>query len=669
MKKFLLFLLTIISTWSSSHAQDTLWVRYDNRFKANDAIDISTADSLEFRANNRTDSIPVYRFFSSRFGKKGYFDFNVPSRTDGLGFSYMFRNPGRIVYQVSSVKNIDFSTDDGQYSFRRSKESEHFVVFWEKGFGNNPKTASNHSFDPDALLASAEHIWDKYVDELGFLVPGKSKTDKYKIIMFVHYSGEWMANGSGEDFMSGELNVTPWAISARGGHTVAHEIGHTFQYLVGCDLGSNHGYNYGYADYPHNGNGWWESCADWQAYKCFPERQFTDGEYFEGNMREHHLNLLHEAFRYENCFIQDWWCDLYGKDFIGRLWRESTKPEDPVQTYQRMNGLTQAQFNDEMATGYMHMATWDIDGVREQARHRIGQEPTHLHKNGDYWEVDSAFCPQNYGYNTINLNNAEAGTTVTAHFKGIAGAKGYRSVNIGQAGWRYGLVAYTREGESVYSALGSNRDGAVSLTVPEGCEKLFFVVMGAPTSHWQHVWDDDVTNDEQWPYQVKFDGTDVYGNFTDYPADYQRKDTTVYVDAELVAANDYSSVSVQYDMGAISQALGLSSDQLRSVGTSRSDTPCFVGVNVNGTYHYGTTTTTSNSSVFGHWFTRGGYVCEYNSSAVIFAEFNRDNYQCKIGQYPGRMVKGNTYTIRQAVRHTIGGKTYTATIVVRLKAV
>lgn len=122
-------------------------------------------------------------------------------------------------------------------------------------------------------------------------------------------------------------------------------------------------------------------------------------------------------------------------------------------------------------------------------------------------------------------------------------------------------------------------------------------------------------------------------------------------------------------MGAVSQALGLSTNQMKGVGTSRSASPYFVGVNADGTLHYGTTTTTSSSTVFGHWFTRGGYVCEYNSSAIVFAEFNRDNYQCKVGQYPGRMVKGNTYTIRQAIRNTVGGKTYTATIVVRLKAV
>lgn len=674
MRKILLTAILAIAAIAGIHAQeaasgtalDTLWIRYDNRFKANGFVKISNIDSIEFRTQKTNDTVPVRRSYAKTYTSKGYFDFTIPTSADKTNFSYMFENPGRIVYKVSSVKSIDFTTDYGQYSFQRSKESEHFVVFWEKGFGDNPASAANYKFDPDALLTLAEKIWDKYVADLGFIHPGSSKTDKYKIIMFVHYSGDWLATGSGEDFMSGVLNVTPWAISARGGHTVAHEIGHTFQYLVGCDLGSNHGFNYGY-DAVNNGNGWWESCADWQAYKVFPDRQFTDGEYYEGYMNLRHLNLLHEDMRYQNCFIQDWWCQLYGLDFIGRLWRESVQPEDPVEVYQRMNNLTQEQFNDEMMQGFMHFATWDIDAVREAAKHRIGNEATHLHQTGDWWEVDSAYCPQNYGYNTINLNYASPGTVVKANFKGIAGSDGYRKINVGKAGWRYGLVAYTKDGETVYGEVGKDKEGSVSLTVPQGCEKLFFVVMGAPAEHWQHVWDGDITNDEQWPYQVQFENTNVYGHYGEYADDYARRDTTVYIDAELAAANSYSSTTVNYDMGVVSRCLGLSSKQLVAVGTAKTANPRFVAVNADGSYYYGTTTTTSSSTVYGQWFDANGKVCAYNSSANIFAEYNKNTFKCSVGQFPNRLTKGKTYTVRQAFQYDSGGKTYTVTFVIRLK--
>ena len=31
--------------------------------------------------------------------------------------------------------------------------------------------------------------------------------------------------------------------------------------------------------------------------------------------------------------------------------------------------------------------------------------------------------------------------------------------------------------------------------------------MGAPTQYWRHLWDDDASNDEQWPYEVTFENT------------------------------------------------------------------------------------------------------------------------------------------------------------------
>ena len=64
-----------------------------------------------------------------------------------------------------------------------------------------------------------------------------------------------------------------------------------------------------------------------------------------------------------------------------------------------------------------------------------------------------------------------------------------------------------------------------------------------------------------------------------------------------------------------------------------------------------------------------GNVCGYDSNACVFAEFYPDQYGCYVGQYPSRLQKGKTYTIRQAIQYQKDGKWYTATMVVRLKAV
>jgi len=669
-KTLLATLALMVLGCAKAAAQDTLWVKYDNRFTANKNYVIRNADSLEFRMNDRNGAYPVLRLYNTNFSK-GYTEYRLQTLFGDSQFAgtIMFGNPGRILWHPSTYSGNNYMNDNSRWSFSRSMESEHFVVFWEKGFGSDPTKAQTYRFNPKTVLQNAEKIWDTYVTQLGFLVPGRSTTDTYKIQLYVLYQSEWRADASGVDGKMGIGHMSAGAIGARGGHTVAHEIGHTFQYLVSADLGQQHGYNYGYGEGASGGNGWWESCANWQAYKVYPERQFTDGEYFEGHLPKCHLNLLHEDWRYENCFVQDYWCMKHGQDFIGRLWRESNKPEDPVETYKRLNKLSQDQLCDEFYEGFARMATWDIDGIRDRASHRIGQHQSHLTRTDEgAWRVDAAYCPQNYGYNIINLNAAMGGTVVKAHFKGIAGADGYRKINVGKAGWRYGFVAYTQDGQTVYGETARDKEGTATLTLPDGCQRLFFVVMGAPTEHWRHPWDDNAQNDEQWPYEVTFEGTDLYGQFPEYPADYERRDTTVYINAELAYdGSNYTSTRVQYDMAAISQALGLSTQQLKSLGRTASSNPRFVGVDANGTIHTGTTTSTSSSTCYGHWFTAQGNVCNYDSSARIFAELYPDTYNCYVGQYPGRLTRGHTYTIRQAVQYLHEGKRYTATMVVQLK--
>ena len=669
-KTLLATLALMVLGCAKAAAQDTLWVKYDNRFTANKNYVIRNADSLEFRMNDRNGAYPVLRLYNTNFSK-GYTEYRLQTLFGDSQFAgtIMFGNPGRILWHPSTYSGNNYMDDNSRWSFNRSMESEHFVVFWEKGFGSDPTKAQTYRFNPKTVLQNAEKIWDTYVTQLGFLVPGRSTTDTYKIQLYVLYQSEWRADASGVDGKMGIGHMSAGAIGARGGHTVAHEIGHTFQYLVSADLGQQHGYNYGYGEGASGGNGWWESCANWQAYKVYPERQFTDGEYFEGHLPKCHLNLLHEDWRYENCFVQDYWCMKHGQDFIGRLWRESNKPEDPVETYKRLNKLSQDQLCDEFYEGFARMATWDIDGIRDRATHRIGQHQSHLTRTDEgAWRVDAAYCPQNYGYNIINLNAAAGGTVVKAHFKGIAGADGYRKINVDKAGWRYGFVAYTQDGQTVYGETARDKEGTATLTLPDGCQRLFFVVMGAPTEHWRHPWDDNAQNDEQWPYEVTFEGTDLYGQFPEYPADYERRDTTVYINAELAYdGSSYTSTRVQYDMAAISQALGLSTQQLKSLGRTASSNPRFVGVDANGTIHTGTTTSTSSSTCYGHWFTAQGNVCNYDSSARIFAELYPDTYNCYVGQYPGRLTRGHTYTIRQAVQYLHEGKRYTATMVVQLK--
>ena len=692
-KTILTAVFCLLSASQALRAQkpDMVWFRYDNRFVENEIVDLQGVDSLELTKN----SLRLYKLINGRVSRV-----SQSYRTGGV---YRFDAVDRYLVKPNTYSGNDFTRETSEFCFQRSAESEHFVLFWQKGLnlqsnGNLTGGASGSVCNVNTLLANAEKIWKVYVEELGFLEPGNSVTDKVKIEMFIVNQSDWRADGSGVDgtiwtagtgttltssgTKTGIFHCNPWAASDNV--TVAHEIGHTFQYLVSADLGYMHGLNYVLGE-NSNGNEWWEDCANWQAHKVYPDRQFASN--WGNNQESHHLNIIHENARYNNCYYQDWWCQKHGPTTIGRIWRESINPEDPVQAYMRLFGLNEQTFADEQFEGYAHIASMDIDIWKTYGQNLIGSEQQRLkevpasivekHLNGEtnWWIVDANYCPQNYGYNANPLKVPAAGTVVKARFKGLAGAEGYRVINVDRAGWRYGLVAYSSDGKRTYGEMGRNAEGEVSITVPENCKYLWFVVMGAPTKYWVHSWNDNDADDEQWPYAVRFEGSDPYGatrTYGDYPDDYARKDTTVIINANLAYdSSGYSSVRVQYDMDAISQALGLSTAQMQAiksnVGSSVKGTVRFAGVSPNGTRTYNTTTTSSTDTRYGHWFTTSGSVCNYDTSAAIFAEMYPDKYGCYVGQYPGRLTRGRTYTIRQAIVYThTDGKEYTATMEVHL---
>ncbi len=686
---------------------DTLWFDFTDRHVVSRVIPLEGSTKLEFRIG----SLRIHK------PEGGYKTYTYDKETDG---AYTFNKPQRLIVRPNTYSNNDYTKETSQFCFQRSIESEHFIIFWENGLTKT--TTGNISYDGytcnvNTLIKEAEKIWKVNVDELGFVEPGKSTTDQVKIQMYIVKKGwggnnnDWRADGSGVDGILynmsstgkkqsksakvGVFHCTPRAATARNGHTVAHEIGHTFQYLVSADLGSTHGFGYGIGQ--GSDNQWWEDCANWQGYKVYPSLQYSDGEYYEGYLERHHLNIHHEDIRYYNCFYQDYWCQLHGKNTIARIWRETNKPEDPTQTYMRLFGLNEVTFGDEMYETFAHLVTVDIDAMRNYGKAKIGLEPQrliepsaailakYLDNDKSWWVVDPKYCPENYGYNANPLKVPAAGTVVKATFKGIAGCDGYGKKYVDRAGWRYGFVAYSSDGKRVYSDVCSDKEGEVSITVPEKCKNLWFVVMGAPTKYWSHSWTSGVAstsfagNGEQWPYAVKFENTDPYGavrTYDEYPEDYVRKDTTVVINASLAfSSNSYTSVRVQYDMDAISQALGVSTKQMKeaTVGkvTGKKNYLRFAGINTDKkTETNRNTTSTSSSVVFGHWFNGAGNVCEYGGSSYVYAEMRPDSYGCNVGQYPGRLTKNKTYIIRQALIYTdANGKEYKAIMEVHLTVI
>ena len=239
---------------------------------------------------------------------------------------------GKLIYIPDELQSNDFTKEESQWSYYRMDYSDNFIVFWEKGFGSNPFTVTDQALRVDIkdLLEKAELFYDVNVNKLKFVETGKSNTDKYRMMIFLKYQSEWLATGSGYDDIIGALWVNPSTCQPVGS-TIAHEVGHSFQYQTYCDNPtSGCGWRYGFGENEEGGNCFWEQCAQWQAYQIYHEERFNNYN-FDEYLLSCYKHPLHEAPRYANYFIQDYWCMKHGIEFIGKLWREARRPEDPIE--------------------------------------------------------------------------------------------------------------------------------------------------------------------------------------------------------------------------------------------------------------------------------------------------------------------------------------------------
>ena len=103
--KIRLILTAILAMAASmqSIAQDSLWVRYDNRFKANRFVtNIAGYDSIEFRASTTSTPVPVVR----RYKDGEYSDFKITGMTNSKdGPALVIGNPEHIASQI--IQRID----------------------------------------------------------------------------------------------------------------------------------------------------------------------------------------------------------------------------------------------------------------------------------------------------------------------------------------------------------------------------------------------------------------------------------------------------------------------------------------------------------------------------------------------------------------------------------
>ena len=568
-------------------------------------------------------------------------------------------------YVPNELKDNDFFKSTSKWYHGRSKQSEHFIVFWAAGYGDNDpgSTATPEAYRVDItdLLEKAESFYDMNINHLKFAETGvgKSNLDKYKMLIFLYYQTDWLATGSGYDDTIGALWVSPSTCKPVGS-VIAHEIGHSFQYQVFCDLGGTSGFRYGFGG--NGGNTFWEQTAQWQSFQSYPTQAFTDSDFgiYTSNYFRH---ICHEIPRYASYFTHYYWADKHGRDIVGKVWREAQQPEDPIQAYMRITGINVTQLNDEIYTAAARFVTWDLDAIREPGANYIGaQSYKYTTLSDGSYQVAYDHCPETTGYNVIRLNVPDAGTTVSTAFTGLVNETGFNQVaDAGRAGWRYGYVALLENGTRIYSDMYQGTTGTATFTVPANCSKLWFVVTGAPNTYAPHPWDEDNTNDDQWPYKLKLSKTDMYGNVsfdgTETPANVTFTYNVSFPYSET--AYDGATVKMGDDVMKLAKSFVMQSADI----TKAMDTKIkFYGIESNGSLN-----ATTTASGYGHWFNAKANVCPWGSEAKVFSEFDASAFSFKIGQYPKQCAAGDKYTIKQALVYEYEtGKTVQATFVLNI---
>ena len=404
------------------------------------------------------------------------------------------------------------------YYFGRSRQSEHFIIFWDKDYGTTypDDAASPYHLDTKAFLDWCEEIYKYYVNTLKFIhlnTGEKSYLDQYKFQIFLWHQTEWAAYGSGpQDNITGCLWVNPEAANSRS--TVAHEIGHSFQYQVACDLILNKKatdiWQTAFRYDQGNGSDFWEQTAQWMAYQMVPEETFTNYN-FSNFCDNAHRHFAHEDMRYGSYFFHYYWVDKYGLDAVSKVWHAARKPKDSIESYMSTFSLTLDEFNAQVYDYAARVATWDFEQIKaEGARYAGAVTWKGVDAGAGWWKVDPSKAPEATGFNLIRLSVCP-GQKLTMDFAGMPNAAGYnKSGDAKQAGWTMGFVSLGEDlstrtySESTTATAATNNYGTAQWTVPADAKYVWAVIACTPTVYITHLWDENNANDRHWPYQVKF---------------------------------------------------------------------------------------------------------------------------------------------------------------------
>ena len=585
------------------------------------------------------------------------------------------------------------------WSESRSVESDNVIIYWDKYYGNTIPTNAGSDFQVDVqdLLAKCEAFFDLEINKLGFVDPNNSNLSKYKVMVLLNHTKEWVCYGGGYDFQVSAIWLSPSTCKPVG-HAVAHEIGHSFHYMCYAEAsqqGTLSSVQTGFHGAVGSGSVTWEQTAQWQACQSYPNEMFQESINVFRN--SHNLAFTHEWHRYQSYWLFYYLVEKYGLKAVANVWNYNV---NEVLDFNQVLMLQQNWSVEELFRQYYdyaaHCVTWDWDACTRYRDNYIGdlRYAAAVNNNGEY-QVAYSSCPQSTGFNAVPLTVPAAGTVLTTTFKALnpgaelaggdpaqylndasvfasSGRTTYNSVsNASSRGFRLGYVALLNDGTRVYSnddnvyCQGTGEATAdVSFTVPENVSKLWLMVVPAPSTYFQHLWDDTPSNDDQWPYSLSFVNTDldqskaiVYVEPTIDGRDIEN--VTLTYDVYFPAQNDYNGTTVTIG-GTAAASLGTAfqmnvSEMASKMVDYSAEGPdygqiMFYAAKADGTL----IESSSTANPPGHWFNNEGGVTGWGNNSYLFSEFNPSTMTFTIGQMPNVSSNGQNFTISQALVYNNG---------------
>lgn len=591
------------------------------------------------------------------------------------------------------------SDPDGKYTWSKSRsmETDNVILFWDKYYTQNPKNLSSSDFyyvDMDYLLQQCEAFYQLESSQLGFVDPEKSNVSKYKVMVLMNHTQEWTCYGGGYDYMVPALWLNP-ATCKPVGHSVAHEVGHSFQYMCFSEHGGHQESSTdgtGFHLPLGNGQAIWEQTAQWQGCQSVPSAMFSESMGVFPNT--HNYAFSHEWHRYQSYWFHYYLTQYYNDiQTIGKVWNQPmTGAVDFNQALMALKGLSVRELYKMYFDYACRCVTWDLDAAVPYRNGNIGNFNYRCCLASDTaatYQVALSSCPQGTGFNVIPLQLPAAGTEITTSLTGLPIGSQLLDSDPGEyvdgdtrfvvredrhyvaggprasRGFRMGYVALMNDGsrqyfsaDSVYCQGSPVTTADYSMTVPEGVSQLWLVVAPALKTYFVHKWDESIDKDDMWPYRFTLTGTDIGSKAKVYASatndDREQADATFTYDVTFpVSSTGYNGVSFSVS-GRAAAALGTAFQLQPSAISSKIDNwnaqgPAagkimFYAVAPDGTLSQ----SGSTANGYGHWFDASGKVCAY-SAGSLYSEFTASSLTFNLGQYPDKLQSGKTYTLRQAL--------------------